>query len=163
MPSSLDDFRSNFSAADLAVVAERAPVHQSGSRLDAISMAASWAAHVNKLDHDRHLAADDHSVWTEHDLVAALFVRDFLHNALVLLPSDLAARIEKLTTDADDLFRSFTSEDSGIRITKIAEVNPEGRGWWWYRLPTDGPIAIDLANYDTDGNYIARPEPTPPS
>jgi hypothetical protein len=31
-------------------------------------------------------------------------------------------------------------------MAKIAEVDLTGRPWWW-RVPVDGPIKRDLANY----------------
>jgi hypothetical protein len=156
------DLASHFTKAELSTIEACARVDPDGDARDALRISTAWAAHVDKLDRDRDLPHEDRSVWNEYDLVAALTMRDILASALALLPADLATRVEKLTTSTDDRFRSFTSEDSGIRITKIAEVSPEGRGWWWYRIPTDGPIAVDLAHYNADGNYIATPPPQHP-
>jgi hypothetical protein len=32
-------------------------------------------------------------------------------------------------------------------MSRVAGVEPSGRGWWWRRVPETGPIAEDLARY----------------
>src|SRR5262249_53328962 len=61
----------------------------SGAQRSAVQLAASWAANIEKIDSDRARPADDRSVWTEHDLAGALFVRDSLETALRQLPDAL--------------------------------------------------------------------------
>ena len=135
-----------FSDAERAEIAEAKP-QPDADKPDALGLAVAWAAHVEKIDNDRALPWTDHSVWTEHDLAAALFMRDSVANALGLLRKDLADRLATYVAVTDDRFRSFTENDSGERLAKIARVDLSGRGWWWFRIPTSGPIVQDLARY----------------
>jgi hypothetical protein len=50
--------------------------------------------------------------------------------------------------ETDNLFQSFTVNDSGRRMSYIADVDVTGRGWGWFRIPGSGPIAQDLVLYD---------------
>lgn len=65
----------------------------------------------------------------------------FRANALGLLRKDLADRLATYVAVTDDRFRSFTENDSGERMAKIARVDLSGRRWWWFRVPHPGPIA----------------------
>jgi hypothetical protein len=130
-----------------AEIAERKPEPDDGNKLDALGLARAWALHVEKLDHDRALPHTDRTVWTEHDFAGALFMRDFVEDALARLRPDLAGKVRRHVTTADDLFRSFTTDDPGDRIAKIARIDLAGRGWWWFRVPASGPIVQDLARY----------------
>jgi hypothetical protein len=69
--STFEDLSAHFTAAELAVIDEHAYVDAWGGRDNALSLTVSWGAHVDKLDRDRSVPYDDHSVGTEHDLVAA--------------------------------------------------------------------------------------------
>ncbi len=135
-----------FSDPERAEIAEAKPL-PGADKPDALGLAVAWAAHVEKIDNDRALPRTDRSVWTEHDLAGALFVRDAVAAALGRLREDLADRLATYVSEADDRFRSFTKDDSGERMAKIAHVDLSGRGWWWFRIPTSGPIAEDLARY----------------
>jgi hypothetical protein len=135
-----------FSDAERAEIADAKPL-AGPDKPDALGLAVAWAAHVEKIDNDRALPWTDRSVWTEHDLAAALFMRDSVANALSRLRKDLADRLADYVSVTDDRFRSFTQDDSGERMAKIARVDLSGRGWWWFRVPTSGPIAQDLTRY----------------
>jgi hypothetical protein len=87
--------------------------------------------HVRKIDADRALSWDDRSVWTEDDLAAALFMREFVQTAMDCLPLPVRARVEAVVADTDERFRSFTTDDPRPRR----------------RVPVDGPIARDLATW----------------
>ena len=52
-----------------------------------------------------------------------------------------ANHVEKLAA-ADDQYRGFTVEDSGVRINAINMIPKPDRVWWWYRVPADGPAAV---------------------
>jgi hypothetical protein len=119
----------------------------SGAQRSAVQLAASWAANIEKIDSDRARPADDRSVWTEHDLAGALFVRDSLERALRQLPDAVRDKVERAVRQTDDRFRGFTVDDPGHRMAKVAMVDRAGRGWWWYRVPADGPIVADLARW----------------
>ena len=153
-----DSVYARFTAAEMAVIDEHAHVDPYGTRDNALSLTVSWAAHVDKLDRDRPLPYDDHSVWNEHDLVATMIMRDRLVRALGLIPTELAERLSIIASEADGRFRSFTVDDSGLRITRIANLEapetPVPDDWWWHRVPVDGPVAIDLSHYDAAGNYV---------
>lgn len=116
---------------------------------DAIGFVVAWALHVDKIDADRALDWSDHSVWNEYDLLAALYIRDRAEKAIVRLSPALQAKLQALLAGPDDRFRGFTVADSGKRMAQIAGVDATGRGWWWYRVPVDGPITVDLARYPT--------------
>lgn len=139
-----------FSDADLADIARHRP-NPGEDQPDAIDYARAWELHVEKIDNDRALPWTDHSVWTEHDFAATLFQRDFLEQALTRLRPVVADKLRPYVTRTDDRFRSFTEDDSGELMARIAGVEPGTRGWWWYRVPTSGPIAQDLAGYRSRG------------
>jgi hypothetical protein len=141
------EIRATFSDAELAEIDASKIVRADGSERNVAQLALAWQAHVEKIDKDRALPWTDHSVWTEHDLVAALFMRDFVEDALSQLRPELADKARQYVANADDQFRSFTAEDSGERVGRIAGVDMTGRGWWWFRVPTSGPIVEDLARY----------------
>jgi len=146
MIPTLDDLRARFAPEELAEISD-ATGSADGRGRDALTWVIGWITHVDKLDRDRALPLTDHSIWTEHDLVGALFIRDFAARALSSLPSHITERIAEDLAGADERFRGFTVDDSGVLVTRIAEVPTPGRGWWWYRIPIDGPVAALLAEY----------------
>ncbi len=135
-----------FSGEELAEIAEHKPT-AGDDKPDAIDYARAWELHVEKIDNDRALPWTDHSVWTEHDFAGALFQRDFLDTALARLGAVVADKLRPYIEKADERFRSFTMDDSGERMARVAGVGVSNRGWWWYRVPSSGPIAEDLARY----------------
>jgi hypothetical protein len=141
------EIRSMFTDGELSEIAACKIARADGNERDAIQLAAAWALHVEKIDRDRALPWSDRSVWTEHDLAAALFMRDYVEDALAQLPPPLAEKMRRYVAESDDRFRSFTIDDSGQRMAKIAGVEVSGRSWWWFRVPVDGPIAEDLSKY----------------
>ena len=120
----------------------------SGERRDAIRLADSWTAHVEKIDRDRALPWSDRTVWNEYDLCATLAIRDYLDAAINNLPAPLAVKVSKYSAGSDRRYRSITVTDSGKRMAAVAEVDPSGRGWWWYRVPDSGPILEDLTRWN---------------
>lgn len=122
-------------------------VQQGPRRSSVLNLAAAWSAEVNKIDDDRALPDTDRTVWTEHDLAGALFLRGFLEEALSQTPADRQERIRRYVHTVDQRYRGFTVEDSGERIAKVAGVDMTGREWWWFRVPDSGPIKRALASY----------------
>ena len=143
----MQDLRASITEAELAELAADAVPLPDESKPDAVTLAVAWAKHVSKMDDDRALPYSDRTVWTEHDLAGSLFLRDRLERALAAIRPALRERIDDSVKTADDRFRSYTVDDSGKRIAHIAGVDVAGRGWWWFRVPVDGPIVQDLANY----------------
>ena len=141
------EIRSMLSDAEITEIAANPLVLADGTESDAIDLAVAWNLHVQKIDQDRALPWSDRSVWTEHDLAGALFLRDRVENVLKTLSPTLAAKLRPYVDAIDDRFRSFTVDDSGERMAKIAVVDMTGRSWWWFRVPDSGPIAQDLARY----------------
>ena len=139
--------RALFDDDEIAEIAGRSIVLGEDTERDAIDMAIAWDRHVRKIDADRALPWEDHSVWTEHDLAAALYIRDFLERAMGQLPGTLRERLAAWVAGVDEQFRSYTADDPDGKMAKIADVDLTGRPWWWRRVPVDGPIVRDLANY----------------
>lgn len=141
------EIRAMFSDAELVEIDASKITRANGSELNVVQLALAWELHVEKIDKDRALPWTDHSVWNEHDLAGALFMRDFVADALDRLRPELADKVRQYVAKTDDRFRSFTAEDSGERMAKIAQVDMTNLGLWWFRVPTSGPIVQDLARY----------------
>ncbi|MEV6426148.1 hypothetical protein [Nocardia australiensis] len=143
-----DRVPSNFADDEVAII-ERSTVRlKSGEERNAIQLADSWEAHVEKIDRDRSLPWSDRSVWNEYDLCAAMSVRDYLKSAINTLPEKLSEKMAAYVSEADDVFRSITVDDSGKRMAAVADSDTSGRGWWWFRVPDSGPITEDLARWN---------------
>ncbi|GAB2737948.1 hypothetical protein [Kitasatospora kifunensis] len=141
--------RSLFSEAELAQLAAHRVPFAVGDERDAAELAGAWAAQVARIDADRALPPFDRTAWNAYDLAGALFLRDHLATALAKLPSDLRERLEQaIVQEVDDHYRSFTVVDDGRRMEQIAQLELVGRGWWWFRVPANGPIADDLLRHE---------------
>jgi hypothetical protein len=145
------EIRSLFSEADIAEIEANPVILGEDTERDAIDLVLGWKRHVQKIDSDRSLPGSDRSVWTEYDLAAALFLRDFLQLALDRLNPSVKARLETHVAAIDDQFRSYTVDDPQGRMAAVAHVDLTGKPWWWHRVPESGPIVEDLARY-TEGN-----------
>ncbi|WP_203725256.1 hypothetical protein [Paractinoplanes durhamensis] len=136
-----------FDAAETAEIEARPVAMGPANTVDALELAAGWAGRVEKFDRDRALPWSDRTVWNEHDLAGALFLRDFLQQALDGLPQPIRQKLAQFVEAADSTFRGYTIDDPDGKMAKIADVDPNGRPWWWRRVPVDGPIVQDLTNY----------------
>jgi hypothetical protein len=104
-----------------------------------------WADHVDRLVAERDLDPDDGSRWTPHDLIAALYLRDFVERGLRDLPEDLAALGRRAVDPIDAAFDGFSVPDpESLLRAWIPGDEPLGDGWWWRRAPASGPVAHDL-------------------
>lgn len=139
------DIRSMFDDSEIGEITANTIRLGGDTERNTIELAVGWAANVRKIDLDRALPASDRSVWNEHDLAGALFLRDHLDRSLSQLRPALRERMERYVAEADERFRSYTVDDTGKRMAIIAEIDPAGRSWWWYRVPASGPIAQDLS------------------
>jgi hypothetical protein len=144
------EIRSLFSEAELAEIAERPVILGENTERDAIDLAIGWQKHVQKIDADRDRPWSDRSVWTEHDLAAALFLRDFLQLGLDRLSPSVRDRLGRHVAATDAQFRSYTVDDPDSPIALVAHVDLSAKPWWWRRVPVSGPIAEDLARYGSN-------------
>ncbi|MCL2849518.1 MAG: hypothetical protein FWE61_05685 [Micrococcales bacterium] len=108
---------------------------------DALVLALGWADEVDRFDRERTLPASNNSVRTEHDFIGALFYRDMAEDAIRALPERLALKVRPYLETGDQLFLKFTVPDSGASVAVLGNTDVAGRGWWWFRLPIDGPVA----------------------
>ena len=136
-----------FGPAETAAIEAHAIPFGSDEVVDALRFAGGWASRVAKFDADRSLPWTDRTVWNEHDLAGSLHQRDFLERAMSQLPTVLRERLAAWVAEVDERFRSYTVDDPDEKMAKIADVDLTGRPWWWRRVPIDGPITRDLANY----------------
>ena len=63
---------------------------------------------------------------------------------LDVLPEPARAKVAAFVGAVDDRYRSFTVEDPSGRMGDVAVRDLTGRGWWWFRIPSTGPIVEDL-------------------
>ncbi|MEV5650234.1 hypothetical protein AB0L57_18460 [Nocardia sp. NPDC052254] len=147
MPETNPNADIQFSDNELAELEQNSIALKTGERRDAVRLADSWAAHIDKIDHDRALPWSDRSVWNEYDFCAALAIRDYLNTAIENLPAPLSDKVSEYVSEADERYQAITAEDSGKRMAAVAQVDRTGRGWWWYRVPDSGPIVEDLARW----------------
>lgn len=103
-----------------------------------------WADHVDRLVAERDVDPDDGSRWTPDDLVAALYIRDFVERGLRHLPADLKPAARRAIEPVDAAFAGFTVQDSEGLLRRWLHGDEPGDGWWWGRVPTEGPVAHDL-------------------
>jgi hypothetical protein len=110
-----------------------------------LDLMVAWGLHVEKIDLDRASTVSDPGAWGPHDLVAALFIRDFLEANVLKLPPALHAKVMTFVSGYDERFRSVTQADEEHLVESVAELVVAGRGWWWHRVPDSGPIREELA------------------
>ena len=107
-----------------------------------------WANHVARLKAEQSESLSTNpTLWNEHDYVAALGIRDFVEKGLTTLDVDLDGIARALVSRVDVEYVSFTQEQEGSRdlLSRVAEVEPVGREWWWNRIPKVGFI-LDALN-----------------
>jgi hypothetical protein len=112
--------------------------------LTVIELATAWALHVRKIDGDRAAPPDDPRTWGPHDLVAALYIRDFLADCLSRLPGGLGEKASAAIRRTDEMFVAVTQPDDGHLVAPVAEVDVAGKPWWWHRIPDSGPMLDEL-------------------
>ena len=112
--------------------------------LSVIELMAAWALHVNKIGADRTALPDDPATWGPHDLVAALYIRDFLAECVSRLSTELGDRVGAAIRPYDDMFRSVTQLDRDHLVARVAEMSMIDKPWWWHRIPDSGPMLDEL-------------------
>jgi hypothetical protein len=112
--------------------------------LSVIELATAWALHVSKIGADRTASPDAPATWGPHDLVAALYIRDFLAECIGQLPAELGEKVSVAIRPYDEVFRSVTQLDRDRLVAHVAEVSVIDKPWWWHRIPDSGPMLDEL-------------------
>ncbi|WP_017589297.1 hypothetical protein [Nocardiopsis ganjiahuensis] len=133
---------------------EQFPVRiPTGHEFGLLGLLGAWHTHVCRLRADLELPDSDPSACGVHDLVTALFLRDFVDRGITTLGTERTAGVDAALADADARFRSLTEED-GVELLAVAEPETAGRAaehWWWRRIPLSGPARRELDRVATRG------------
>ena len=142
---------------------EQFPVRiPTGHEFGLLGLLGAWHTHVRRLRGDLELPDSDPAACGVHDLVTALFLRDFVDRGTATLGTERTAGVDAALTDVDARFRAVTEED-GSDLLARAEPEAEGRAaehWWWRRVPISGPARRELdrvaAREQTSGRADGR-------
>ncbi|WP_306960418.1 hypothetical protein [Arthrobacter bambusae] len=127
---------------------EEYPIELSPHRQATVrSMIEAWSAHIARfiaeMDVDIDVAYD---WWGVDDFIAALCLRDFISGARAALsPADLPD-FDAAILPADEEFMRITVADPDRSMARIGGFETR-EGWWWGRVPREGPIAAELASW----------------
>ena len=114
---------------------------------DALATAVRWKVLVDRFDSERRLPLSTYALRGVSDLSDALALRDAAEVAVVRLPEDVAVKFRAYLDAGDSAYQEWTVADSRAPLAADAEecarlaANSVSRAWWWFRRPTDGPIA----------------------
>jgi len=106
-----------------------------------LDLVDAWASHVLRLFRESQPSFAGEDAWGVHDFIAALYIRDRIDRGLDAFASDDGAPPTLIVSD--ELFRSFTTEDSREKLQAVVRDAPR-EPWWWRRLPTTGPVVTEL-------------------
>jgi hypothetical protein len=143
----LESAKANFNSYELAEIAAAQQEVSDTRSLSALDLLVAWTLHVNKIQEQLDMPPSDDRAWWAQDLVAALFLRDFIQNCLAQLPQPIRAKLEHLVETPDEIFRSMTESDSDGLVQAAAQHETAKERWWWRRIPIRGPIRQDLLEY----------------
>ena len=143
---------------------EQVPVRiRTGHEFELLGLLGAWYLHVRKLTADVPLPDTDQTAWGIHDVVAALFLRDFVERGLAELGVERTAGVDAAVADVDDRFRALTEEDESGRLA-LAEPDAAGHtDWWWRRIPASGPARRELDEIVAQENASSVRETGEPS
>lgn len=110
-------------------------------------LVGAWREHLLKFESDLLVAADDRSTWGAHDYVAALVIRDLIAQGVALVSLDLRSRIERAVAELDQRFTNFSEPDPEGYTERIDGRSKPDRGWWWHRIPKNGPVREEILAY----------------
>ncbi|GAB3700384.1 hypothetical protein [Nocardiopsis oceani] len=124
---------------------ERIPVRvPTGHEFELLGLLGAWYLHVRKLAADLPLPDTDPTAWGIQDVIAALFLRDFVERGLDELGTERTAGVDAAVADVDERFRALTEEDGDGRLA-LADPDAAGHAdWWWRRIPVSGPARREL-------------------
>jgi hypothetical protein len=92
--------------------------------------------------------AGNRDAWGAHDWVAAMIIRGFAERSLAVLSGEVLVKAQRIVDRYDSLLRDFTEPDSRRLVYHFAP-DDVGRGWWWERIPTTGPVVEELTTFAT--------------
>jgi hypothetical protein len=87
---------------------------------------------------------DDPGTWGAHDLVAALYIRDFLADWISRLSAELHYKVITAIRPYDEKFLELTQPDGEHLVARAAALSLEDKPWWWHRIPDSGPVLDEL-------------------
>jgi hypothetical protein len=109
------------------------------------SLIHDWSGHVEWLIAELGIdTSDPRDRWTPYDLLAALYIRSRIDRALGTLPAATGALAERALSTADARFREFTEPDARDLWRHWLLDDGPGTGWWWGRIPREGPVRSDM-------------------
>jgi len=104
----------------------------------------AWRGHIDRLLREQDSTLEDHSVWGAHDYAAALHLRDGVARGLNTLPDEGRFDAISLVRSVDEIFMQFTEPDIACLVVRFLATDECRREWWWYRIPTRGPVRDEL-------------------
>ncbi|BDT84909.1 hypothetical protein [Nocardia cyriacigeorgica] len=137
------DLSDNFDEEDLRQI-EVNKYRLGSTEVTILDLAASWAAHVEKIDTDRPKSMMDRTAWGGYDLLAAMSMRSSFENCLHAFSGPIVSRLMDTIKPFDDRFRSITVPDTKGLVQSFADEDTSARPWWWHRIPDSGPILEEL-------------------
>ncbi len=109
------------------------------------SLVQAWGAHVRRFVDELDIdPTDPQDRWTPHDFVAALYIRTFVQDGLEKLPPGTVTVAERALAPVDEEFRAFTEHDDANLLEPWLTGDLLGAGWWWQRIPREGPVRFDM-------------------
>lgn len=127
-------------------------VHEAHDRITSLAeLVAGWAGHVDRLISETTRSVSDRDIWTEHDYVAALHLRDRLAAGLKSAPESVTSLAKDAVAAADLRFESWTIGDSKRLLARVVPSTELGPDWWWHRVPRQGPVVDSLLRVGNTG------------
>lgn len=108
------------------------------------SLCDSWRVHIQRFVNERDKSLDDRTVWGAYDFEAALHIRSAFERGLAQLSEAERTEAQAAIDVVDMAFSELTAPDSDSLLEKFLELPLGGRGWWWSRIPTRGPVREEL-------------------
>jgi hypothetical protein len=140
------ELRSRFTEDELTVldaIAEGDPARDQARLLNSMS---SWASGVRtvawQLSDSRPLPYL--KIRGVRDLIGMFTTRDRVESLVVEVPETLAGKVRDVLAEFDEQYRAITVDDHDDRIVRLARVGRDRQGWWWHRIPGDGPVCVEL-------------------
>lgn len=115
-----------------------------GGAMTLADVVKGWASRVGRFQAEERSSLDDPATWGGHDYIGALHWRSHVAAALQQAPADVRDLMLERVASVDEAFMSFTEPDSQYLVSRFANEQPPGSGWWWHRLPRTGPAREEM-------------------